>query len=53
MPEPERGYLRQVRRGEVELAEVIAQIDLAEARLTSLRDASDLPAEPERDWVDQ
>lgn len=53
VPEPERGYLREVRRGEVGLADVVAQIDLSEAKLASLRDSSDLPAEPDRAWVDE
>ena len=53
VPEPELGYLRQVRRGEVPLAEVVDRVDLAEARLTALRDSSDLPPEPDRAWVDQ
>jgi hypothetical protein len=52
VPEPERAYLRQVRRGEVRLDDVVAQVDEAEARLAALRDTSDLPAEPDRAWVD-
>ncbi len=53
VPEPELGYLRQVRRGEVPLAEVVDRVDLAESRLAALRDSSDLPPEPDRAWVDQ
>ena len=53
VPEPQRSYLRQVRRGEVALGEVVAEVDLAEARLADLRDASDLTAEPDRRWVDE
>jgi hypothetical protein len=53
MPEPDRNYLRQVRRGEVALKEVIAQVDQAAEHLAALRDASDLPAEPDRSWVDE
>lgn len=52
VPEPERAYLRQVRRGEVRLDDVVAQVDEAEARLAALQDTSDLPAEPDRAWVD-
>lgn len=52
VPEPDRTYLRQIRRGEVGLDEVVARVDEAEARLTALRDGSDLPAEPDRAWVD-
>ncbi|WP_404348694.1 nucleotidyltransferase domain-containing protein [Phycicoccus jejuensis] len=53
VPAPERDYLRQVRRGEVELEEVVAKVDEAEARLTALRNASALPDEPDRAWVDE
>ena len=52
VPEPERAHLREVRRGEVELEEVVAEVDEAEARLTALRNSSDLPEEPDRAWVD-
>ncbi|MGW5240042.1 DNA polymerase beta superfamily protein [Monashia sp. NPDC004114] len=51
VPEPERSYLRRVRRGEVGLAEVVAKVDAAEARLIALRDGSALPEEPDRPWV--
>ena len=53
VPEPERGLLRQVRRGEMQLGEVVAEIDQAHARLVALHDAADVPAEPDRDWVDK
>ena len=53
MPEPDGPYLRRVRRGEIALAEVIAQVDEAQARLQALRDSSELPAEPDRAWVDE
>ncbi len=53
VPAPERDYLRQVRRGEVELEEVVAKVDEAEARLIALRNASALPDEPDRAWVDE
>lgn len=53
VPEPHGSYLRQLRRGEVALDEVIAQVDQAEQRLIDLHDSSDLPAEPDRAWVDE
>ena len=53
VPEPDLTYLRQVRRGEVPLDDVVARVGAAEARLAALRDAPDLPAEPDRVWVDQ
>jgi uncharacterized protein len=52
VPEPDREYLRSVRRGERSLAEVLEAITAAEARLTELRDSSAIPAEPDRRWVD-
>jgi len=36
----------------VRLDDVVAQVDEAEARLAALQDTSDLPAEPDRAWVD-
>jgi uncharacterized protein len=52
VPEPDRNYLRAIRRGEVELAEVIAAIERAEERLVALADTSVVPDEPDRTWVD-
>lgn len=52
VPEPQREYLRSVRRGEVGLADVIASIDSADARLIELADSSTVPDEPDRPWVD-
>ncbi len=52
VPEPGRGYLRSIRRGEVALAEVLGAVTDAEARLTKLRDAAAVPPEPDRGWVD-
>ena len=52
VPEPERGYLRRVRHGDVGLDEVIARVAEAEARLTSLKDAPTVPPQPDRAWVD-
>jgi uncharacterized protein len=52
VPEPDRAYLRSIRRGEVALAEVRDAIDGAEARLTELRDSASVPDQPDRHWVD-
>ncbi|SCX37611.1 Predicted nucleotidyltransferase [Klenkia marina] len=52
VPEPDRSYLRAVRRGEVPLAEVVAAVDAAEQRLIGLRESSTVPDEPDRAWVD-
>lgn len=52
VPEPDRSYLRAVRAGEVELAEVVAAVDAAERRLVALRESSTVPDQPDRAWVD-
>lgn len=52
VPQPHRDYLRSVRRGEVPLSEVLAAIDEADARLVALRDAAQVPEQPDRAWVD-
>jgi uncharacterized protein len=52
VPEPHRGYLRSIRRGEVARAEVIDAITDAEATLVRLRDSAGVPEQPDRDWVD-
>ncbi len=52
VPEPHRAHLRSVRRGEVPLAEVVAAVADAEQELVRLQDASQLPPEPDRHWVD-
>jgi hypothetical protein len=52
VPEPQRSYLRAIRRGEVRLAEVVDAVTAAEAELVRLRDSSALPPEPDRAWVD-
>jgi len=52
VPEPDRAYLRSVRRGEVALAEVLDAIDGTEARLAELRDSAAVPDQPDRRWVD-
>ena len=53
MPQPEREYLRSIRRGEVELNEVIARIAGAEARLADLATSRHVPDEPDREWVNE
>lgn len=50
--EPDLSRLRAVRRGEVELVDVLAQIEEAEARLLALRASASVPDEPDRTWVD-
>jgi len=52
VPEPHLGMLRAVRRGEVALPEVLAEIDAAEARLLELCESGSVRAEPDRTWVD-
>jgi hypothetical protein len=53
VPEPHLTYLRSVRRGEVELGHVLERIAAAERQLDELRDASVVPAQPDRRWVDE
>jgi hypothetical protein len=52
VPEPDRSFLRAVRRGEVPLAEAVAAVDAAEAGLLELRDRAAVPDQPDRAWVD-
>jgi hypothetical protein len=52
VPDPDRSYLRAVRRGDVPLDEVVAAVDAAEQRLVELRESSTVPDEPDRAWVD-
>jgi len=52
VPEPHLGYLRSIRRGEVELDEVVAAVNDAERRLLQLRQGTELPDQPDRAWVD-
>jgi hypothetical protein len=52
VPEPDLAFLRAVRRGEVGLAEVLAEVDRAEARLLQLSLSGSVPDEPDRAWVD-
>jgi uncharacterized protein len=53
VPGPEGRYLRSIRRGEVPLSEVVTAIADAENSLTTLRQSSELPDVPDRNWVDQ
>lgn len=53
VPEPDRNYLRQIRRGEVPHDEVVAAIHTAEEQLVVLQNSSGLPDEPDRRWVDE
>jgi uncharacterized protein len=53
VPEPHRGYLREIRHGQVPLTDVVDAVSAAESELTRLRDASSAPAEPDRRWVDE
>ena len=53
VPQPAREHLRAVRRGEVVLADVLAEVDDLAARLEDLRTTSPLPEQPDRDWVDE
>jgi uncharacterized protein len=53
VPEPHRGYLRAIRRGERPLDEVLDAISSAGARLAGLTDSPAVPAEPDRGWVDR
>jgi hypothetical protein len=52
VPAADGERLRSVRRGEVPLAEVVAEIEEYEARLLALRTSSAVPEEPDRAWVD-
>lgn len=50
--EPHLSFLRAVRRGEVQLDHAVAAVGEAEDELTRLCEHSDLPAQPDRRWVD-
>lgn len=52
VPEPDLSFLRAVRRGEVPFDQVIARLDDLTDTLDRLRFSADLPAEPDRSWVD-
>ena len=51
VPEPDRQYLRAVRRGEVAQAEVVAAVEAAEQKLEALRQSAAVPSEPDTEWV--
>ena len=53
VPEPDREYLRSIRRGEQPLAEVVEAVTAAEARLIELRDSPAIPDQPDRRWADE
>ena len=53
VPEPHRGYLRSIRRGERPLDEVVDAITDAEEQLATLRDSPAIPGQPDRAWVDR
>lgn len=52
VPEPDRGYLRSIRQGEVPLADVLDAIASAETTLAQMRETSAVPDQPDRSWVD-
>jgi hypothetical protein len=52
VPEPDREYLRSIRRGEVELVEVVEAVERAEQQLIDLAETSTVSDEPDRRWVD-
>jgi hypothetical protein len=51
VPDPDRTYLRAVRRGEIPLGEVVDAIDRAERELSTLRMSTRLSDQPDRTWV--
>lgn len=52
VPEPDRAYLRSIRRGERPLTEILDAVAGAAARLTELGDSPAVPEQPDRRWVD-
>lgn len=52
VPEPHLGFLRAIRRGEVELRDVVAAVSAAEEKLEGLAETSTVPDQPDRQWVD-
>jgi uncharacterized protein len=52
VPPPHNQYLRAIRLGQVPRADVIDAISAAESELTRLQVHSSVPAEPDRQWVD-
>ena len=53
VPEPQRAYLRSIRRARSELSEVIDAVSAAEVELTNLKVELRPPDEPDRRWVDR
>jgi len=53
MPEPDRTWLRELRRGEHTRAEALARAADLEERLAALCESSDLPEEPDHAWADR
>lgn len=53
VPEPDRGFLVSVRRGEVPRDDVVEAVSRAEQQLISLRESSAVPDQPDREWVDR
>lgn len=51
VPEPQRAYLRSVRRGEVALAEVVAAVSETHLELTRLATSASVPELPDTGWV--
>ena len=51
--EPDRSFLRHVRLGKIPLHDVLTTLDDYEAKLDSLRQASTVPDQPDRHWVDE
>lgn len=51
VPETDRQYLRAIRRGELEQADVITAIESAERNLESLRASPATPVIPDTEWV--
>lgn len=53
IPEPHLSYLRAVRRGEVDLVDVLAALADLEAGLVDLSVSATVARQPDRAWVDQ
>ena len=52
VPEPDRAFLRAVRRGEVPLSDVVEAVEAAQSELVRLGSSSGLPDQPDHRWVD-
>lgn len=53
MPEPDRSWLRALRRGEHSRARALERAGELEARLAALCTSADLPEEPDAAWADR